>query len=315
MKLGCLALGKSPNVFLEFFMLRPLFIKFQTISGFYVLDSGTNEIIRVNSIVYAIIDDFAIIEDEAIVSKYSDIYDEKQIREAIVALKQISGKRILQTCYPQESFKTTGLLHDQKRYTFDEFLNTFSRMLTLELTQKCNLDCSYCIFGNAYHRHHSRTLDSISLEIAELAIKYHLDKYQSGRTITFYGGEPLLEFELLRHLVLYAEQYCQDIGKDRPMFGLTTNGTLLNDEIIHFFVEHSFHVLISVDGDRESHDKYRLYKCSKQGSFDTIEKNLCRFIELYPEYQKRGVIITLTASTNFYETNEFLKYYLMLRTW
>jgi uncharacterized protein len=291
-------------------MLRPLFIKFQTESGFYILDSGTNEILRVSPVVYAIIDDFMCIEDDAVIKKNSDLYGENKIREAIVALRYISEKRILQTRYYQKSVATTGLLCDQKRYTFDEFLSTFSRMLTLELTQKCNLDCEYCIFGKHYYRHPQRSTDSILVDVAELAIKSHLSKPQSGRTITFYGGEPLLEFDLLRHLILYAEQYCQDIEKDKPMFSLTTNGTLLNDDIIHFLVEHECHVSISLDGDRESHNKYRLYKGSAHGSFDTVEGNMQRFVELYPKYEKRGIILTLTASTNFYQTNEFLKNYI-----
>jgi uncharacterized protein len=85
----------------------------------------------------------------------------------------------------------------------------------------------------------------------------------------------------------------------------------LNDRVIHFLVEHECNVLVSVDGDRETHDRYRVYKNNGKGSFNTVEKNLQRFAKLYPQYNKRGIILTLTASTNFYQTNEFLKKYVI----
>ena len=290
-------------------MLPSLFLKFKVESDCYIFDSCSNEILQVSPVVYDIITDFLHVEDEVIVQKYSISHDAQSIREALTALKQISNERFLCTDYPPSSLIASAVCCEKKRYEFDEFLSKFSAMLILELTQKCNLECSYCIYGKYYHRHKSRTTDSISYELAELAIKTHLDKFCSGRTITFYGGEPLLEFDLMRELILFAEQYCRETGKEKPEFSLTTNGTLLNDRIIHFLVEHECSILISIDGDQKTHDRYRVFKSNGQGSFDTIEKNLQLFTDLYPYYNKRGIIITLTSSTDFFLTNDFLKKY------
>ena len=285
----------------------PLFIKFQTAEGYYVLDSGTNEILSVSPVAYAIIDDFMAVDKEVIVQKHSASYGSALVFQAIEALSAITEKKIFDTRFPRKSFDVSGLLLDDTRYTFNDFINTFSKQLIIELTQNCNLECSYCVFGAYYSRHPARGTSSIPLELAKRAIKTHLDKTKSDRTISFYGGEPLLEYDLLCELVLFAEQYSESTSKPKPTFSLTTNGTLLRDEVIHFFVEHDCHVLLSIDGDRQSHDRYRTFKGSGTGTFDLVEKNLRRFSELYPNYYKRGLILTLTTLTDFYRTNEFLK--------
>ncbi|MDR1383384.1 MAG: hypothetical protein LBJ67_06005 [Planctomycetaceae bacterium] len=78
---------------------------------------------------------------------------------------------------------------------------------------------------------------------------------------------------------------------------------------MHFFVEHQFCVLISIDGDKKSHDNNRIFRDTGLGTFDTIEKNIKRFIELYPKYEKRGIIMTLTADNNFFMSNSFIRSY------
>ena len=102
-------------------------------------------------------------------------------------------------------------------FSVGEFLRSYSRMLTLEITRKCNLNCEYCSFGKHYPRYRSHGSGTIDASIAEQAIKYHLDFPNSGRTITFYGGEPLLEFDLMSRLVLFAEEHCRNTGQAPPL--------------------------------------------------------------------------------------------------
>ena len=182
-------------------------------------------------------------------------------------------------------------------------------MLILELTQKCNLSCKYCCYSTNYPRFRSHGQSSLSLEIAELAVARHLDAPCSNRVISFYGGEPLLEFEILKKIVSFAENHCIKNSKSPPSFSLTTNGTLLTDDVLHFLVEHQFCILISIDGDKQSHDQNRIFRETGAGSFDVIEQNINRFIELYPKYDKRGIITTLTADNDFYSSNVFMRRY------
>ena len=81
--------------------------------------------------------------------------------------------------------------------------------------------------------------------------------------IGFYGGEPLLEFELIKKCVKYARK---ELKGKQINFALTTNATLLNDEIINYFIEHSFIVTVSIDGPKEMHDDERRFAKNNKGS-------------------------------------------------
>ena len=285
----------------------PLIIKYQTHDNNYLLDVETNEILRVSELIYDIIECHHTLSRNAIVEKFRVRYEENRIDSALLAIESLSNKGLLVPKTSPTTPKIKGIFLNNRPYTFEAFLKTYSRMLTLELTHDCNLDCEYCCFGKHYPRHRKRGAETISKDIAELAIRHHLDMPESGRTITFYGGEPLLEFQLLRHCVLYAEKYCECKHYGKPSFSFTTNGTLLSSEILHFLVAHDFNIHISLDGDKESHDRYRVFREGRQGSFETIMKNIHKFVHLYPHYSKRGLMITLTASSNFFQINQLLK--------
>lgn len=144
----------------------------------------------------------------------------------------------------------------------------------------------------------------MSCETAKKAIKHFLDHdlAREGKyPITFYGGEPLLEFHhLFRECVRFAVDYAASLNKE-VRFSITTNGTLLNDEIVDFLVEHDFLVLTSFDGLKEPHDRYRVFP-GGTGSFDLVLKNLLRFAERYPDYKKRGINVTLAPPLRLEET-------------
>ena len=124
------------------------------------------------------------------------------------------------------------------------------------------------------------------------------------------GESRSCEFDLLKQIVLFAEeqagQFATSVG-----FSITTNGTLLTDEKIHFLAQHEFSVLVSLDGDKKSHDRYRIFRNQNRpekriGSFDTVIKNMTRFVELYPEYLGHGIAVTLTATSDFQAIEQFV---------
>ncbi|MCJ7680613.1 MAG: 4Fe-4S cluster-binding domain-containing protein [Candidatus Aminicenantes bacterium] len=111
--------------------------------------------------------------------------------------------------------------------------------LTLYLTEECNFKCSYCYQTRGHnHLNTEEMVDFIHFLLPHLTETFHLN---------FYGGEPLLFFGLIQKAVLIAEVMGGDQGKT-PRFGLTTNGSLLEDSIIHFLNEHHFSVTVSYDG-------------------------------------------------------------------
>ena len=118
----------------------------------------------------------------------------------------------------------------------------------------------------------------MSFETAKKAVTTFMNHRPKRAGIGFYGGEPLLEFDLLKRIVLLAEklagQWATSVG-----FSITTNGTLLTDEKIHFLAQHAFSVLVSLDGDKKSHNRYRVFRNDNRpgeriGSFDTVGQDM-----------------------------------------
>ena len=176
--------------------------------------------------------------------------------------------------------------------------------MILQVTQQCNLRCSYCAYsGMYYNRQHNS--QRMSFETAKKAIDFFLKRTSEVNYIRlgFYGGEPLLEFDLIKQCVAYINSKVE--GK-KVSFTMTTNGTLLTDEKIKFIAENDFHLMISLDGPKKEHDACRVFP-NGQGSFDIIMKNLRRVKELYPEYAKKINISTVISPKA--DLNDTLEYF------
>jgi uncharacterized protein len=174
-------------------------------------------------------------------------------------------------------------------------------MITLQLTQECNFRCRYCIYSDHLNRnqrsHSSRIMTwETAKQAIDFYIKHSLDS--ESRSVGFYGGEPLLQFELISKIVEYTEQQAQ--GKSL-VFHMTTNGSLLTDKVVSFLVEHDFQLLISIDGREESHDRNRVFKNGK-GTFETIMKNLRGIKESYPDYYSHIHINTVLDPKNDFDS-------------
>lgn len=148
--------------------------------------------------------------------------------------------------------------------------------LILETTENCNLRCKYCIYNDNYINQRSMSNDSLSLETARKGIDYVYtiikDRLKKEFSIGFYGGEPLLNFRTLKEVVKYAEKKFSDWIL---RLNMTTNLTLLDDDMLDFILEHNISLLVSLDGDRGNHDAKRVFANGK-GSHDIIMKNLER---------------------------------------
>jgi len=159
---------------------------------------------------------------------------------------------------------------------------------TINLTKSCNLKCSYCFAGGKSNK-------IISLDMAKKSVDFLIKNAQEADLkdlvnnrriidISFWGGEPLLEWDLLKKIVLYTE-------KVKPSnielnFGGTINGTLLTPDKFDFLDEHKILFMISLDGTKETHDKYRV-QCNGKGSQEIIVNNLKEVLKKWPFYKVR----------------------------
>ena len=141
----------------------------------------------------------------------------------------------------------------------------------LFVTEDCNLRCPYCYVPKS-----PRRLDPA---VGREAVDFMLDAPDRVKSvmICFFGGEPLLEFDTIRELMEYGEQRSQEVDK-RIKFGMTTNGTLLTDEVVDFAAEHKLTINLSVDGMAESHNANRK-TIDGRGSFDLVDQALTRMAE------------------------------------
>lgn len=156
--------------------------------------------------------------------------------------------------------------------------------IVLQVTQNCNLRCAYCAYSGVYNtRTHSHK--RMSLQCAKAAIDFAIQHSSEKQrlAVSFYGGEPFLEFKLIKEVVSYIES---KYPEKEIMYATTTNGTLLTDEVVDFLVEKSFNMLFSVDGPKEVHDINRKFTSSNEGSFSVLEKKLNRIKQRYPEFYK-----------------------------
>ena len=147
--------------------------------------------------------------------------------------------------------------------------------LVLNITNQCNLACTYCYeFGADKIATPQGKKKYMSIDTAKESVDFLLDQSagRKGVHITFFGGETLMNFPLLKEVVAYATGKAAEVGKSIG-FSLTTNATLLTPEIISFLSDNAIGVTVSMDGPPDLQDKRRVYKSGK-GSYAVIEPRL-----------------------------------------
>jgi uncharacterized protein len=153
------------------------------------------------------------------------------------------------------------------------------KAFTLQLTEKCNLSCTYCYVRNRT----KNDPNDCSLELCQTFIDFALRESGRKLKISFFGGEPLLRPDLIRHTVHYGKQAAHKIGKI-IRFHIVTNGTLLEDAIGDFIVQEGISIEVSIDGPQEIHDCNRPY-INGWGSFRPVYNNLIRFRKRHPKHE------------------------------
>ncbi len=131
--------------------------------------------------------------------------------------------------------------------------------LTLFVNHRCNLRCTYCYTGHKFHRPMSR-------EVAERAVDFGLGLVDHGfLMLTFFGGEPMMEPDLVEHVVIYARRRCEEQGI-RLFPGIATNGTLLHGRRLDLLKKYEFQVQLSLDGSAEAQDATRRFRNGRSSS-------------------------------------------------
>lgn len=164
---------------------------------------------------------------------------------------------------------------------------TYVKALCLNVAHTCNLDCDYC-FASQGKYHGARAL--MSLEVAQRAIDFVIEASGPHRNIDidFFGGEPALNWDVVKETVRYARSK-EEAADKHFRFTFTTNGMLLDEEMSQFLNENMHNVVLSLDGRQEVHDRLR-HTVDGRGSYERIVPRFQSFVEARgdQEYYMRG---------------------------
>ena len=188
--------------------------------------------------------------------------------------KQLSADDITELIGDIES-----LIHDGKLFAKDTYNDAAAKTgaasvkaLCLNVAHACNMRCAYCFAGNGEFS----GLDSsiMPLETGKRAIDFLVENSGGHKTldVDFFGGEPLLNWGVVKEIVFYARCLEKSTGKNFR-FTLTTNGLLIDDDVISFTNEEMYNVVLSLDGRRETHDKHRKLAGQRAADECNIECN------------------------------------------
>ncbi len=214
----------------------------------------------------------------AIMAKYGDLPDvtPEDINECIDDIETLIAEKRL---FTEDTYKNRAF----------DFKNRYTtvKALCLHIAHTCNLNCEYCFAAQGKY-HGERAL--MSFEVGKRALDFLVEN--SGKHVNlevdFFGGEPLMNFDVVKQLVAYARSIEKDAGKNFR-FTLTTNGMLIDDDVIEFANRECHNVVLSLDGRREIHDSLRK-DYSGAGSYDRILPKFKKFAESrnHEGYYMRG---------------------------
>jgi len=231
-------------------------------ASLFEIDELTNDIIKQDTT-----------EENDLISALAEKYSTEEIKESLSELLELKSEGLLFCEFDEGSIKKP---HDMT-----------VKSLCLHVAHDCNLRCAYCFAETGDFGGQRGLMD---LETGKKAIDFLL-KQSVGRKnleVDFFGGEPFMNFDVVKELVNYGREREKEYGKEFR-FTVTTNAMIMKQEDIDFMNKEMYNVVVSIDGRKEVHDRLRKDAGGK-GSYDTVLKNSKKFVEQRGEgqYYARG---------------------------
>ena len=250
-----------------------------------VLDVNSGSVHVVDDPAYDMIESFEAVERDVLIDSLDEKYKDREDVD----------KAELNDCYEQIlELKKCGKLFSPDTFAplageLKQRSSGIVKALCLHMAHTCNLNCSYC-FASQGKYHGERAL--MSLDVGKRALDFLIENSGTRHNleVDFFGGEPLMNFEVTKQLVAYAREREKECGK-HFRFTLTTNGMLIDDDVIDFANRECHNVVLSLDGRKEVHDRYRV-DYAGNGSWDRI----------VPKFQK---LVNARGGKNYYMRGTF----------
>jgi len=283
--------------------------RFKIDGRYYCYDVGTNHIMEITQVFYDVLSYFNYTNKQAVIDRLEGVHRRQDIIEAMTTIvdyhKEKGGfvlTRKMPTRFPVE------------KNDYEKLLNNLLNHMILEVTENCNFRCRYCKYSGNYtyaRVHSSKTMSWATLrEAIDFFIDrsvYIINETEENLHFGFYGGEPILEMDKIFKATAYIENnYPETFPRCR--FSITTNGSLLNKEIINELVRYGFILHVSLDGPKKINDLYRT-TAGGGGTYDRVIENLAAIEKIDKPYfeEKVGFSIVLAPPFKAAEVVDFFR--------
>ena len=250
-----------------------------------VLDCASGSVHVVDDVAYDMITDFENLSKDELINKIKNKYLGESAEDLNDCYEELCALKAQGKLFSEDKFKPlAGKLKEKSAGVI--------KALCLHVAHTCNLNCSYC-FASQGKYHGDRAI--MSYEVGKRALDFLVENSGTRRNleVDFFGGEPLMNFGVVKDLVAYARSIEKEKNKNFR-FTLTTNGLNITDEVIDFANKEMSNVVLSLDGRKEVHDRFRV-DLAGRGSYDRIVPLFQKFVE------KRG-------GKNYYMRGTFTHY-------
>ncbi len=247
-----------------------------------VLDVCSGSVHVVDDVTYDLIEGFETSGKDELIDKLASNYKDIDRDELTEIYESVEGLKEQGKLFTEDTFEPKATVLKAKT-------NGVVKALCLHIAHTCNLNCEYC-FASQGKYHGDRAV--MSFEVGKRALDFLIENSGSRRNleVDFFGGEPLMNFDVVKQLVAYARSVEKEKGKNFR-FTLTTNGVLIDDDVIEFANKEMSNVVLSLDGRKEIHDHYRVDYNGK-GSWEKI----------VPKFQK---LVNAREGKNYYMRGTF----------
>ena len=232
-----------------------------------VLDTASGSVHLVDDVAYDIIEMYKSRTPDEICAAVCAKYPEVTREDVLECLDDIAALEEAHKLFTPDDYEELAGEYKERSKVI--------KALCLHVAHTCNLNCSYC-FASQGKYHGERAL--MSFEVGRRALDFLVENSGTRRNleVDFFGGEPLMNWQVVKDLVAYARSIEKDAGKNFR-FTLTTNGVLLDDEVTEFCNREMHNVVLSLDGRKEVNDRFRV-DVAGNGSYERIVPNFQRFV-------------------------------------
>ncbi|MCX7885427.1 MAG: thioether cross-link-forming SCIFF peptide maturase [Caloramator sp.] len=257
-----------------------------------VIDVNSGAIHVVDDVVYDILDFYEEKSKDEIINSLKERYSIDEIKEGIEEIESLINEKML---FTEDMYKNI-VLNDENP--------SFIKAICLNIAHDCNLRCKYCFASEG--NYHGKS-ELMSFEVGKAAIDFVIKNsgIRHNIEVDLFGGEPLLNFETVKQIIEYAKSEGEKNNKN-IRFTITTNATLLNDEIIDYIDKNMGNVVLSIDGRQNVNDKIRIRR-DGSGTYSDIMPKIKRMVEKRHKDKQYYVRGTFThENLDFYEDVIFL---------